>query len=105
MNLIKIKNMNVFFFHAIILFLNFRKILMATHDCLNDHTDCFNCSTCGETEHYYLDCPCKWNSNAGTCDSDANKGQIYIFYQAFASCTDSDSASIKDKYCGSSTIW
>ena len=77
---------------------------MATHDCLNDHTDCFNCSTCGETEHYYLDCPCKWNSNAGTCDSDANKGQIYIFYQAFASCTDSDSASIKDKYCGSSTI-
>ena len=77
---------------------------MATHNCLNDHTDCFNCSTCGETEHYYLDCPCKWNSNAGTCDSDANKGQIYIFYQAFASCTDSDSASIKDKYCGSSTI-
>ena len=77
---------------------------MATHNCLNDHTDCFNCSTCGETEHYYLDCPCKWNSNAGTCNSDANKGEIYIFYQAFASCTDSDSASIKDKYCGSSTI-
>ena len=96
--------MNKFLFLLIILNSIFQKILAGEHSCANEFQDCFNCTTCGETEIYYEDCPCRWNSNSNSCKNLGNKNQILIFYQAFATCTDSTSKLIQEKYCGSTNI-
>ena len=76
---------------------------MADRDCEGLYTDCFNCTTCGEDEDLYERCFCLWDSNLG-CKSVDEKAPLSIFYQAFSNCDDSSSKSIKEKYCGPSTI-
>ena len=52
-----------FFFLGIIILSFFQEILTGVHNCVTDYLDCFNCSTCGEKEDRYIDCPCQWKPN------------------------------------------
>lgn len=96
--------MNKFLFFLIIFNSIFQKILTGAHDCQTEFQDCFNCTTCGETEIYYEDCPCKWNSNSHSCRSVEGHSPILVFFQAFSSCVDSPSKLIQEDYCGSTII-
>ena len=96
--------MNKFFCLITILISIFHEILTGEHNCPIEFQDCFNCSTCGETELYYEHCPCRWSSNSKSCKNVDNKSKILFFYQAFENCDDSSSALIQEEFCGSSTI-
>ena len=96
--------MNKFFCFILILISIFQEILSGDHNCPSEFQDCFNCTTCGETELYYNDCPCRWNSNSETCKNVENKSPILLFYQAFENCVDSSSSLIQEEYCGLTTI-
>ena len=78
---------------------------MQTYVCSTDYLDCFNCTSCGEEVEAYDECLCIWDSSAHSCISvSPPKTQIMHIYQAFASCDDPPSKSIKNQYCGSNTI-
>ena len=96
--------MTKFCFLFIILTSVFHKLLMAEHNCPVEYPDCFNCTTCGETEVNYLECLCQWDSAAQSCKRVNPKSSIYYFFQAFSSCIDTSSISIQETYCGTSSI-
>ena len=73
-------------------------------DCPTKYSDCFNCSTCGEEVLYYDECPCQWNSGSLSCYNNENKMSIIQMYQAFETCTDTNSKEIQSKFCGSINI-
>ena len=96
--------MKKYFFLLSILLLFFHEIL--TDTCENEYSDCFNCTTCGETEAYYENCLCQWNPNGGEkkCESMDPKPRITFIYEAFSQCTDTSSSDIQKKYCGTKSI-
>ena len=96
--------MNKLFCFITILISIFQEILTGAHNCPIEFQDCFNCSTCGETELYYDDCPCQWNQKSNLCRNVDNKPKILLFYQAFEKCEDSSSALIQEEYCGNAII-
>ena len=98
--------MKKYFFLLSILLLFFHEILTDTHDCQNEYLDCFNCTTCGETEAYYENCLCQWNPNGGEkkCEIMDPKPRITFIYEAFSQCTDTSSSDIQKKYCGTKSI-
>ena len=96
--------MNKFIFFSSILISFFHKILTAEHNCPVDYIDCFNCTTCGETEIYYSDCLCLWNSGTQKCDSVTTKPNILSVFNAFSRCKDTSSQLIQEKYCGVTSI-
>ena len=98
--------MKKYFFLLSILLLFFHEILTDTHDCQNEYLDCFNCTTCGETEAYYENCLCQWNPNGGEkkCERMDPKPRITFIYEAFSQCTDTSSSDIQKKYCGTKSI-
>ena len=79
---------------------------MGIHDCEHDYLDCFNCTTCGETETLYKNCLCKWNpdKNNQKCESVTSKRTIDYIYQAFSQCTDTSSSDIQNIYCGTKSF-
>ena len=77
---------------------------MAIHNCENEYNDCFNCTTCGETEPEYNGCKCQWKPEENKCESVIVKNTISYLYQAFSECTDTQSSDIQNIYCGSKSI-
>lgn len=77
---------------------------MCDRDCQALYTDCFNCTTCGEEVSYYEECDCLWKAGDQKCENVPTKISISQVYEAFYSCTDSNSKSIQNKFCGSTTI-
>ena len=96
--------MTKFFFLATILSSIFHRLLMAYHNCPIDYKDCFNCTTCGETEIDYEECLCQWDSKSQVCKIVTSKPSILYFFQAFSHCTDTPSTSIQETYCGTSFL-
>ena len=94
--------MKKYFFILSILLLFFHEIL--TDTCENEYSDCFNCTTCGETEVYYENCLCQWNPNGGEkkCESvdPDSKSRINFIYEAFSQCTDTSSSDIQKNIVG-----
>ena len=96
-----------FFFLDIILLSFIQEILTGTYNCETDYLDCFNCTTCGETEEIYENCTCIWkpNKNSQKCEKVVtSKPKIQYIYEAFSQCTDTSSSNIQNKYCGTKSI-
>ena len=89
------------FFLAIILTTIFHELLMAYHNCPEEYFECFNCTTCGESEENYEDCYCQWDINTQSCKIISEIPPINNIYQAFTRCEDPSSKEIQDIYCGS----
>lgn len=68
-------------------------------NCYSDYNDCFNCSVCQNKEN----CNCNWDKNSLTCNTGIERTRSYI-YEFFSSCTDYNSNSIKNKYCGKTEL-
>lgn len=95
--------MKKFFFLSIV-FINFHELLMDFHYCQSEYLDCFNCTTCGESEIFYDNCLCQWDANHQYCNSVSTKNSISTVYDAFDLCKDIYSVEIQNKFCGSSSI-
>ena len=96
-----------FFFLGIIILSFFQEILTGDYNCVTDYLDCFNCSTCGEKEDRYIDCPCQWkpNNDPPKCETVSKEGDIgELLYKAFSQCIDTSSTIIQNKYCGTKSI-
>ena len=91
-------------FFISIIFLNFHELLMNLHNCPNEYPDCFNCTTCGESEKYYEDCLCQWDVNKKKCTTVSSKYSILKVYDAFYFCKDENSIELQNKFCGTTSI-
>ena len=92
-------------FIIFIIFLNNLLIYKCGLDvvCSSKYSNWFNCTTCGEEVSYYEECPCVWKPDDHSCANVADKSPIFEVYQAFDTCTDVDSISIQNKFCGTTT--
>ena len=77
---------------------------MNLHNCPNEYPDCFNCTTCGESEKYYEDCLCQWDVNKKKCTTVSSKYSILKVYDAFYFCKDENSIELQNKFCGTTSI-
>lgn len=91
-------------FFLSIIFINFHELLMDSHNCPTEYPDCFNCTTCGESELYYENCPCQWDDINKKCNSVSSKYSIQTVYDAFYNCKDTNSIELQNKFCGTTSI-
>ena len=91
--------MNNFIFKFLILFIFYPDLFLT---CIEEYSDCFNCSSCG-TENIES-CPCQWNYNSHSCNDIASIIPNNIISETFSQCKDAQSFSIQKNYCGESKI-
>ena len=91
--------MNNFIFKFLILFIFYPDLFLT---CIEEYSDCFNCSSCGTGN--IESCPCQWNYNSHSCNDIASIIPNNIISETFSQCKDAQSFSIQKNYCGESKI-
>ena len=71
-----------------------------TLNCESKYNECFNCSVCGVEET----CNCNWDKNTKTCKTGLDKILSLDFYNSFTTCSDDNSKTIIEKYCGNTIL-
>ena len=71
-----------------------------TLNCESKYNECFNCSVCGVEET----CNCYWDKNTKTCKTGLDKILSLDFYNYFTTCSDDNSKTIIEKYCGNTIL-